>query len=320
MFFDSSNIWYKIVVVSILVILGYFTLQKWWKTTEESFESMTDASVSLSRIQGDTKYKLVSAPYSDPYYVNIYDQLYLPHKHLPEEVDWILKTTQSTPATAVIVDVGSGTGTTVAALLENGYSNSYGVDASQQMIDKAIQKRPTTKGHCACANILSEPMLFEKESCTHILCLDKTIYEFEDKRAFFRHCYYWLKPGGILALHLVEPDKYNPMPLLSYKNSIFVDKASSRPVDLKVVLPEDVNYKAKPDTTTGLITETFECGKTGHVRQMERKMYMATPDEIVGLAQKNGFIPTAMKSDKPFLRRVSEDDPQQQIVLLERAL
>jgi SAM-dependent methyltransferase len=316
MFFMS---WYKILLVALFIVLGYFSLNNWWKKTEESFESMTDASLSLSRIQGDTKYKLVSSPYTDPYYVNIYDNLYLPHTHLPEEVDWILKTTQATPSTALIVDVGSGTGSAVAALLENGYSNSYGIDASQQMIDKGSQKRPSTAKHCACANVLLEPMLFEKESCTHILCLDKTIYELDDKRTFFRHCYYWLKPGGILALHLVEPDKYNPQPLLSYKNSIFVDK-TSRPVDVKFVLPGEVHYKSATDKSSGVMTETFECGDTGHVRQVERKLYMEPPDDIVRLAQKNGFIPTAMKTDQPFLRRVSSDDPHQQIVLLERAL
>ena len=314
MFFIS---WYKILVFALFVVMGYFTLNTWWKKTEESFESMTDASISLPRIQGGDKYKLVRAPYSDPYYVNLYDQLYLPHTHLPDEVDWILKTTQAMPATSVIVDVGTGTGSTVETLLKNGFANSYGIDSSQQMIDKGIQKRPAISSHCGCANILLEPMLFEKESCTHILCLDKTIYEFGDKRAFFRHCYYWLKPGGVLALHLVEPDKYNPLPLLSYKNSIFVDK-DSRPVDMKITLPENVNYKSKIVMNT--MTETFECAATGHVRQMERKLYMETPDDIVKLAQKNGFIPTAMKTDKPFLRRVSEDDPHQQIVLLERAL
>jgi SAM-dependent methyltransferase len=321
MFFDTPlnhRIWYKIMVLAIIIIMGYLVIQKWWETTKNKFEGMTDGSMSLSNIQGSDKFKLVEAPYSDPYYVAIYDHLHLPHRRLPEEIDWILTSTHANPSTAVIVDVGCGTCTGVAALLEKGYSNSYGIDASPAMIEKGTQTHPAVATHCVSENVLTSPMLFERESLTHVLCLGKTIYEFDDKRTFFKHCYNWLKPGGILALHLVEPDTYNPYPLLSYKNSIFQydsPKHAERPKheERPVELAEDVTCKTSVQSD-GMLVETFACAGTGHMRQMERRMYMEHPDEIIGQAQMCGFMPTPMKTNMP------EEDPHQQIVLLKRTL
>lgn len=323
MLFDTPlkhRIWYKLLILAIIVIMGWLVLRRWWENTEasENFEGLSDASLSLARIQGSEKYKLVSNPYEDPYYVNIYVHLHIPEAHIPEEVDWILKTTQASPESSLVVDVGCGTGTAISALLKQGYENVYGVDSSQAMIDRAKEKNPGVNIHCAKADVITDPMLFDRGTCTHILCLDKTIYDISDKRAFFRHCYAWLKPGGVLALHLVEPDKYNPQPLLSYKNSIFADEASRR-AERSVHLPENVSCMTKA-LRGGDIVETFTCGETGIVRQIDRKMYMESPNDILALAQKCGFIPTALKSSQPFVTRVFPDDPHQQIVLLERAL
>lgn len=315
MFFDTPlkhRIWYKIMVLAVIIIMGFLVAQKWWETTKNKFEGMVDGSMSLSNIQGSDKFKLVQAPYSDPYYVAIYDHLHLPHRRLPEEIDWILTSTHANPSTAVIVDVGCGTGAGVASLLEKGYSNSYGVDSSQAMIDKGMQTHPAIKTHCVSENVLTNPMLFERETITHILCLGKTIYEFDDKRTFFKHCYNWLKPGGILALHLVEPDTYNPHPLLSYKNSIFQYDPSKRTAQ-PVELAENVTCKTNLQSD-GVVVETFACAGTGHMRQMERRMYMEYPNEIIGQAQMCGFMPTSLKTNIP------PEDPHQQIVLLERTL
>jgi SAM-dependent methyltransferase len=324
MFFDTPlkyRIWYKLLILAIVAIMGWLVLRRWWENTVSwDKEGFTDAELSLSLLhaQNGEKYKLVTKPYEDPYYVNVYDKLHLPHRHIPDEIDWILATTQATPETALIVDVGSGTGTGLAALLQRGFTNSYGVDSSQVMLDKAAKKYPEVAGQCTKADVVNDPMLFERGTCSHILCLDKTIYDISDKRAFFRHCYGWLKPGGVLALHLVEPDKYNPQPLLSYKNSIFADEAT-RHADKPVHLPENVVCRTKP-LADGIFTETFTDDSAAVVRRVERTMYMESPDEIVGLAQRCGFIPTAAKTDRPFVVRVCPDDPHQQIVLLERAL
>lgn len=318
MLFDTPlkyRFWYKLLIVAIVAVMVWFVFRKWWELTVLE-EGMTDAGLSLSRIQGSDKYKLITAPYNDPYYTNVYDKLHIPYTHIPDEIDWILTSTHAIPDTSVIVDVGCGTGTGLATLLKKGFSNSYGVDSSHTMIDKAVNKYPVVAGKCTQADVVSEPMLFERGICTHILCLDKTVYEITDKQAFFRHCYTWLKPGGILALHLVEPEKYNPQPLLSYKNSIFADEATRR-TDRPVHLPDGVICRTRtlPD---GVVVETFSCGD--NVREVEKKLYMESPDDILGLAQRCGFIPTAVKSERPFMVRVSPDDKYQQIVLLERSL
>ena len=42
----------------------------------------------------------------------------------------------------------------------------------------------------------------------HVTCLYFTIYYIKDKENF-SNCFYWLKPGGVLLLHLVDVNKFD---------------------------------------------------------------------------------------------------------------
>ncbi len=49
---------------------------------------------------------------------------------------------------------------------------------------------------------------YKKGQFTHILALQRTIYEQDDLIFFLRKCAYWLRPGGYLAVQLMEPDDW----------------------------------------------------------------------------------------------------------------
>jgi ubiquinone/menaquinone biosynthesis C-methylase UbiE len=143
-----------------------------------------------------------------------------------------------------------------------------------------------------CTDIV-DPMLFEPSTFSHILCTNFTIYEFENKTQFFRHCFHWLKSGGYLFVHLVEPDKFDTIaPVGKYnldKNPQRISK--KRITDTKVDFP---NYEYKSSYEFGenlaLFKETFTDKKTKNIRQNEQQLHFLSVGEIVDIAKKNGFI------------------------------
>ena len=54
-------------------------------------------------------------------------------------------------------------------------------------------------------------MEFPADTFTHITCLYFTIYYIKDKRLFFENCFKWLKPHGVLVIHLVNMNKFDPI-------------------------------------------------------------------------------------------------------------
>ena len=53
--------------------------------------------------------------------------------------------------------------------------------------------------------------LFPAASFTHILSYYFTVYYVENKAALARNIYYWLKPGGVWAVHVVNRSKFDPL-------------------------------------------------------------------------------------------------------------
>jgi SAM-dependent methyltransferase len=249
----------------------------------------------------------------DSFYAEIYDKLHKPENQVDYLLNFINSNTQSS-SESVFLDVGSGTGDLVQKLKSKGY-NAYGIDKSKAMVDKSQEKYP--ENHCQCVNA-SDPLAFEKSTFSHVLCVNKTIYEMENKSPFFNNCYFWMKPGGYLILHLVEPSKFDAtIPAGKSYISNPQNYSKSRITDTYIDFI-DFNYRAKYDfknDSTVIVKETFTDAATNNIRQNELTLFMEPIENILKIAKTNGFIVQGKASMKSL-----NGDENQFLYILERTL
>jgi SAM-dependent methyltransferase len=227
----------------------------------------------------------------DSFYSELYDDVFNPTERLDENVQKIIEMTHPSAENSVFLDVGSGTGHLVELLTQAGY-NAHGIDKSQAMVD--IHKRNYPNNNVRCGDI-ADPIVFDRGALTHITCMNMTYYQLVDRRAFFNNCRYWLRPGGYLMVHLVDRDKYNPLPAAANPLSSgdnpqkYLEKRITK---AKVDFNDFVyasSYEQMDDGQTVVVRETMTDSLTQNVRQNEFSMDMERMDETVRLAINCGF-------------------------------
>jgi ubiquinone/menaquinone biosynthesis C-methylase UbiE len=219
----------------------------------------------------------------DDFYAQIYDKIHSPDPK--KELEEIMKITGADNNSAFL-DVGSGTGCTLSALVESG-AKCIGIDKSEAMVTIAKEKC----GSSVIKGDVTEPIHFSRNQFTHILCLNQTIYEIDDKHAFFTNCRYWLRNGGALILHLVDKNRFNTV----VGKTMLVDNPQKY-VKERITKSEtdfgDFTYFAKYDIKqkgASTFTETFTDAVTKNVRQNERTLFMDSEEAVLKVAQQCGF-------------------------------
>jgi len=229
----------------------------------------------------------------DEFYVKIYDTLHLPENKVNSEMKMIVDMTQASEKSAFL-DIGSGTGHLVNSLQSAGY-RAYGIDKSKAMVNQSTERFPHI--HSKCGDV-SEPMAFEKNTFSHILCMNQTIYQFQDKVAFFRNCFYWLMPGGYLVVHLVDRDNFDTI-VSAGKPSVFgtssPQKFAQKRITDTIIDFGDFQYKSEYDfnnknSDIAVFKETFTDKLSSNVRQNEQTLYMEDISDIIKSAQFSGFM------------------------------
>jgi ubiquinone/menaquinone biosynthesis C-methylase UbiE len=242
----------------------------------------------------------------DDFYAQIYDKIHSPDPK--RELEEIMKITGADNKSAFL-DVGSGTGCTIAALADSG-AKCIGIDKSDAMVTVAKEKC----GSSVIKGDVTEPIHFSRNQFTHILCLNKTIYEIEDKHAFFTNCRYWLRNGGALILHLVDKNRFNTV----VGKTLLVDNPQKY-VKERITKSEtdfgDFTYFAKYDIKqkgASTFTETFTDAVTKNVRQNERTLFMDSEEAVLKIAQQCGFS----QHGKINMAPINDDEFQNIYVLL----
>ena len=245
----------------------------------------------------------------DEFISKIYDKLFHPEKECFYDELNLFQQTQPNPEYTVILDIGCGTGNLLHSLKEKGFTTAFGLDKSPSMAMECIAKYPDAK--IKVGDATDDPMLFEKSTFTHIFCIEMTIYEIKDKIAFFRNCYYWLKPNSYLILHLVNRDTFDTIlpagkPLLLDANTnISPQKYSKTRITETEIDFGHFKYNSSYDFSKKdvvIFSETFIDRSSSKVRKNERELFMDNSMEnILYDAQYCGFIVTGqitMKKDE----------------------
>jgi len=232
----------------------------------------------------------------DDFYAEIYDDL-LFNKHKNDfEIGELIKTS-SLSNESVILDIGSGTGHHVSSIKAHGFENVKGIDISPSMVKKAQENYPDLNFQVADG---LNSVAFPDNTFTHITCFYFTVYYMQDKQTFFANCMRWLRPGGFLALHLVNRDKFDPiLPAGNPFTLVSPQKYAKKRITSTTVKFDQFEYKSNFDIKdmvqngndpNALMLETFKNNKSGNVRKNEHKFFMQTQAEILDMAKSVGFI------------------------------
>jgi ubiquinone/menaquinone biosynthesis C-methylase UbiE len=275
---DSNNIWFGILCV-LGIMLVVVIINKHINTDKYN-EGFSQESNYVVKTEKEVY---------DDFYVELYDRINIPEKHSRFIIERVITMTAPTKK-SVFLDIGCGTGQLLNDLQTAGY-DAYGIDYSESMVRHALKKYPD----CSIKHAdITVPLTYDRNTFSHLLCTGMTIYQIQDKRTFFRHCYFWLKPNGYLILHLVDKNRFDPI-IEAGKPSFMPSPqqyADSRITDT-VIDFLDFKYKASyqfTETDVVYFKETMTDTETNHVRQNELTLYMEDYNDILYQASRNGFI------------------------------
>lgn len=279
---NPNLLYFKWVLILALILFG-ITLYRYTAPPMSKAETFTQLEPFVLKQNGEVY---------DTFYAELYDALHDTDKRIQSELIEMIHLTNPTTKYTTFLDVGSGTGNIVHELNEAGY-DAYGIERSRKMVDYANAKFPDV-------NIIHgdvmDTMNFESGTFTHILCTYFTIYQFENKKLFFRNCYHWLKPNSFLIVHLVDTDKFERIiPKSNSANGPKREQRGRQQVLSQIEQFDDYQYKMDCELPTGnsniaSLKETLTDNQTGHVRQNEQTLYMESLPDILNLAASSGFI------------------------------
>lgn len=268
-FYESFSVWEKLLFMLSLLLIVVVVFRP--KVYIEGFK--TEIKGYVEKTNEDLY---------DDFYSEIYDYLVFSNVRNQYELGIINQTKPTSQS--IILDIGCGTGNVVHLLNEQGL-NIVGVDESQSMINKTIEKYPHLKPKLVKGNVL-QTHLFPLYRFTHVLCLYFTIYYLKNKSLFLENVYDWLKPGGVFILHLVNRDQFSPLlPMNTHKRR---ENGKYSKIHF-TQFDYESNFELYKNANTGVFKERFR-NKRGDTRKQQHTFYMEDQKTIITMAQKIGFI------------------------------
>jgi len=264
---------------------------------KEGFVSGTEATLS--------KYEWLSNDdLFDDFYASVFTKLTQNENLIQAEtaicLEEFAKTTPKDQLT--ILDAGCGIGIAACSFAKQGAGQVVGIDKSQAMIRyaKGTTLESTTLTETQRQNVefrmfdLMGPGAAAAAEFTNACVLYFTIYYFKDLDTFFRNLSLWVKPGGSLAIEVVNKYKFDPVldssnPWVGISPQNYVKE---RLKTSKVVF-DKFDYEAtfELEDPNAEFRETFRF-KDGSTRRQKHSLTMPSMSDIIKKAQRNGWTYT----------------------------
>jgi len=226
----------------------------------------------------------------DEFYVAVYDLLYRNEERGMKELRYIIDSTHPSVNRSNILDLGCGTGYLVNMLSSDGFV-VHGIDKSDSMIDYCNEKYENQ------LSVLNEdamnPLVFEPNSFSHVICSNFTVYEFENKKQIFTNVNKWLKHNGYFIVHLVDPNEFDTtIPAAKPSIKMNPQEYSNSRITKTHINFDGFSYESNyvcGSNNVFTMNELFEDFETKKKRENEHTLFITDLEEMERLAQQCGF-------------------------------
>ena len=254
-------------------------------------------------LAGQTLTKWIEPPeLFDDFYAQVYDQLAQGSVRLQAETGLALhafKQNGQDPSSITVLDAGCGTGIVSSALAKMNVQKVIAVDMSPAMIRRAKKTTlPSTTLTQEQKDLIEfresdllNPNALQPGEVTNAVVFYFVLYYIRDIEAFFRNLFVWTKPGGMIAVEVVNKYKFDPMldssaPWMGFS----LQKYSKERITQSKVSFDKFDYEGKFDLIDPVaeFRETFRF-KDGTVRRQKHVFVMPSIQEITKMAQVVGW-------------------------------
>jgi ubiquinone/menaquinone biosynthesis C-methylase UbiE len=270
------------IFLAVLVFIMYgVTL---WYSSIEGFEDGKTIELHDSEIYDET-------------YASIYDSLWNSNERIKYEQVSIQDMSLADRQTSDIRVLDMCCGTANHACFFRDLGVSYlGVDKSDAMITKARERCSSAKFNKGDVTL---PQLFSPKSYSHCLLLGFSIYMFQNPRVLSDNAYQWLQPGGYFVVHLVDPDKFDPLHDLSSPFAAFsLQKYNIERQSESVVYFDKFKYTGKlvkkpneDDASYDEVFSYYDAADNEGVKYRENKLSLNMPskERMIDIIKTSGF-------------------------------
>jgi SAM-dependent methyltransferase len=299
---------WQTVLLMILFLIGmnYLIILTMDRLTTINYGSISEGFVTQEKDGSDaelSKYEwLNNDDLFDDFYASVFTKLTQNENLIQAETAICMEEfTKNTPKDQLnILDAGCGIGIATCALAKQGAGQVVGIDKSQAMIRyaKGTTLPSTTLTETERQNVefrmfdLMGPGAAGAAEFTNACILYFTIYYVKDLDILFRNLALWVKPGGSLAIEVVNKYKFDPV-LDSSNPWVGVSPQNYVKERLKTskVVFDKFDYEAtfELEDPNAEFRETFRF-KDGSVRRQKHALTMPSISDIIKKAQRNGWM------------------------------
>jgi SAM-dependent methyltransferase len=303
----TFDTWQTVSIVALILIgLSYLFILGLDRLTTYNYGKISEGFVSEEGNEASkSKYEWLSNDdLFDDFYASVYPKLTQTDKLIQAEAAICMeKFTKTTPKDQLIIlDAGCGLGVATATFSKLGAGTVVGIDKSQAMIRFA---KGTTLPNSTLTDVQKQGIEFRQfdlngpgaaaaAEFTDAALLYFTIYYFRDLDTLFRNLALWVKPGGNLAIEVVN--KYKFEPVLESSNpwvGFSPQKYSKERLTKSRAVFDKFEYEAdfELEDPKAEFRETFRF-KDGSVRRQKHTLIMPSIEDIIKKAQNNGWTYT----------------------------
>ena len=303
----TFDTWDTILIVCLLLIgISYLIILSMDRLTTINYGTIKEGFVTEVESEAKkSKYEWLSNDdLFDDFYASVFAKITQIETLVQAETAICLEEfARKTPKESMtILDAGCGIGIATCSFAKQGVGHTVGIDKSQAIIRYA---KGTTLPGTTLTDTQKQDVEFRTADLigpgaagaaefTDACLLYFTIYYFKDLDNLFRNLALWVKPGGNLAIEVVN--KYKFEPVLNPSNpwvGVSPQKYAKERLTKSKIVFDKFDYEAvfELDDPRAEFRETFRF-KDGSVRRQKHTLMMPSMPDIIKKAQQNGWTYT----------------------------
>lgn len=290
-----------LLVILILVVVNYLGILFLDKLTTLDYYTVKEGFINESQADKSKYEWLGNDDLFDDFYGSVFTKLTQNENLIQAEAAICMEEfAKGQPKSQLkILDAGCGIGIGTVAFVKLGAGHAVGIDKSQAMTRYAKEKMlpSTTLTDLQKQDIefrtfdLQGPGAAAAAEFTSACLLYFTVYYFKDLDNLFRNLALWVKPGGTLAIEVVN--KYKFVPILDSSNpwvGISPQNYSKERITKSTAVFDTFDYESvfELNDPNAEFRETFRF-KDGSVRRQKHTLVMPDIPDIIKKAARNGW-------------------------------